>query len=98
MFLASAADDQSVRLYRVLGTGIGGEADASLVCEIPAEGASSMRCLTFVGDNLVGGGKSCHCDCACPCRSVECRLLAQGTWAGLWCGRSHGLGTTRIAT
>eukprot|EP01052_Picozoa_sp_SAG31_P006056 SAG31_NODE_274_length_18666_cov_72.753972_18_plen_394_part_00 len=64
-YLASAADDQTIRLYRILSTGIGGEADASFLCEITA-GASpnngrpsdntSMRCLKFVGDNLLGGG------------------------------------------
>eukprot|EP01051_Picozoa_sp_SAG22_P013683 SAG22_NODE_1559_length_4124_cov_4.090186_2_plen_1021_part_00 len=57
-FLASAADDQSVRLYRVLGTGIGGEAEARLVCEVTVvEGeCCSMRCLAFIGDRLIGGG------------------------------------------
>jgi hypothetical protein len=40
--------------YRVLGTGVGGYASAELIVEL--ELPASLHALTFVGDQLIGGG------------------------------------------
>ena len=54
--MASAADDCSLRLYRVLGSGVGGEATGDLILELSLDDGVALRCLSFVGDNLLGGG------------------------------------------
>ena len=97
-FLASAAEDETVRLYRVLSTGIGGEATVLMIVEHEPSALDELghkivfvvRTLRFVGDQLIAAGDNGAVAMWEIKRTKECALEQLEVEDG-------GLGTRRCA-